>query len=389
MRLRVSGALLALVLTACATPNKQVALAPIPVAPPPVAAEPVPLPTPTPEPLLDKGFAILPGWDSEDHVAALGAFRATCGVARDRVASEVCRKARALGDADEATARTFLEANFKPEPVGETGLLTAYFAPVYEAATSRRGEFIAPVRAKPSDLVITDLSEIDPTASPGQKLVGRLEDGRMAAYPDRTVIETKELGAVLAWMRPEDLFFLQIQGSGVLTFPDGSRKRAAFAAHNGRPFAGIARPMREQGLLKDADTSGDSIRSWLAAHRGPEADAVMRLNPRYVFFSLSEDDGRDPAGAAGVPLPAGRALAVDASRHDMGELFWIDASAPALTGAFPVYRRLAVALDTGGAIKGEVRADLYMGRGDAAGAEAGRVRHVLKMYRLVPVTPGG
>jgi membrane-bound lytic murein transglycosylase A len=385
MRFRATGVLCALALTACATPKAGPPLVAVsPPAPPPATATPAPPAAPQPS-----GFAALPGWEAEDHAAALAAFRATCNVARDAAASAVCRRARALGPLDDAGARRFLEANFRPEPLADSGLLTAYFAPVYEASPVRRGAFTAPVRARPADLVITDLSEIDASAPSGQTLVGRLEDGRMEAYPDRAAIERKGVGRVLAWMRPEDLFFLQIQGSGVLTFPDGSRRRAAFAAHNGRPFAGIARPMREKGLLKDSDTSGDAIRTWLADHRGREADAIMRLNPRYVFFTLTDDDGRDPAGAAGVPLPAGRAIAVDTSRHGMGELFWIDASAPALTGAFPTYRRAVVALDTGGAIKGDVRADLYMGRGDAAGVEAGRVRHVLKMYRLAPIPPEG
>jgi membrane-bound lytic murein transglycosylase A len=110
----------------------------------------------------------------------------------------------------------------------------------------------------------------------------------------------------------------------------------------------------------------------------------MRLNPRYVFFRTAPDDGKEPVGSAGVSLPPGRAIAVDPSRHAMGSLYWLDAAAPKLSGAFPTYRRLAVALDTGGAIKGDARADLYMGTGDAAGAEAGRVRHALRLYRLVP-----
>jgi membrane-bound lytic murein transglycosylase A len=202
---------------------------------------------------------------------------------------------------------------------------------------------------------------------------------------ERAVIEAAPLAEpALAWMRPEDLFFMQIQGSGVLDLPGGRRIRAVFAASNGKPFVGLARVMREDGLMADKETSQAAIHAWLAAHRGPEADALMRRNPRYIFFRVEPDDGAEPAGAAGVPLPAGRALAMDASRHAMGELYWIDASAPALTGAFPTYRRLAVALDVGGAIKGEVRADLYIGRGEAAGREAGRVRHVLKLYRLVP-----
>ncbi len=143
--------------------------------------------------------------------------------------------------------------------------------------------------------------------------------------------------------------------------------------------------MRQDGLLDDAHSSGEAIRSWLADHRGPDADAMMQRNPRYVFFKVGPDDGLDPVGAAGVPLPAGRALAMDLSRHSLGELYWIDAEAPALAGAFPTYRRLAAALDTGGAIRGEVRADLYFGVGDDAGRQAGRVRHRLRLYRLVPV----
>jgi membrane-bound lytic murein transglycosylase A len=186
-------------------------------------------------------------------------------------------------------------------------------------------------------------------------------------------------------MKPEDLFFLQIQGSGVLDLPDGRKFRAVYAANNGQPFVGIATPMRQQGLLAADNTSGEAIRAWLADHRGPDADAIMRLNPRYIFFTLQIWDGKEPTGAAGVTLTPGRALAVDPSKHDYGALYWIDGVAPSLSGAFPAYRRLAMALDTGSAIRGEVRADLYLGTGEAAGTEAGRVKHRLKLYRLTPV----
>jgi membrane-bound lytic murein transglycosylase A len=143
--------------------------------------------------------------------------------------------------------------------------------------------------------------------------------------------------------------------------------------------------MAEEGLLPRDGTSGEAIRGWLAAHRGPEARRVMALNPRYIFFTLQPYDGKEPAGAAGVTLTPGRALAVDPSKHGYGVLYWIDGEAPSLAGAFPSYRRLAMALDTGSAIKGEVRADLYLGTGEGAGAEAGRVKHKLKLYRLQPV----
>jgi len=362
---------------------------------PPPAVTTVPTPPPPPPPSASappSAAAIalkdLPGWADEDHVAALDAFRAGCGVARDPAAVRVCGLARSASVRDELGAKAFLEANFRVEPVrqtsgGDEGLLTAYFAPQYEARMSRNAEFTAPLRGLPADLVVLDLGAFEPSFV-GKKITGHVEGPTFVPYPDRAEIEAIPTDKPLAWMRPEELFFLQIQGSGVLVLPDGRKVRAVFAGTNGKPFVGIANAMRDKGLLPDNNTSGDAIRGWLADHRGPEADAMMQLNPRYVFFRTLPDDGKEPVGSAGAPLPPGRAIAVDASRHAMGELYWIDAAAPKLAGAFPTYRRLVVALDTGGAIKGDVRADLYMGAGTAAGAEAGRVRHTLRLYRLVP-----
>ena len=364
-----------LVLTACTT---------APIKPPgPVTPGPV-VTTPTPsKPSNTVSFADLTGWVQEDHLGALDAFRQGCGVAKDPATASVCRKARDERVVDDAEARRFIEAHFRPEAIPGQGVLTAYFAPEYEARMSRSAEFSAPMRGKPADLLTVDLGQFDPALG-SKKVTGEIEGGQLVPYLDRAAIEASPESRPLAWMRPEDLFFLQIQGSGVLTLPDGRRVRAAFAAHNGRPFVGIANAMRDKGLLPDNNTSGDAIRTWLADHRGPEADAIMRLNPRYVFFQTLPDDGKQAVGAAGIPLPAGRAIAIDPSKHALGELFWLDANAPKLTGAFPTYRRLAVALDVGGAIKGDVRADLYTGTGAAAGAEAGRVRHDLRLYRLVP-----
>ena len=378
LRQGLAAAFAALVLAACTTaPLKPTG---------PISPGPGPVTTTPTTPAVPSGalsFADLAGWTQENHLGALDAFRQGCGAAKDPALAEVCRKARADRSTDDADARRFLEVNFRPEAVPGQGLLTAYFAPEYEARMSRSAEFSAPMRGKPADMVTLDLGQFDPGLV-GKKVSGEIEGGQMLPYPDRAAIEASPIDRPLAWMRPEDLFFLQIQGSGILDLPDGRRVRAAFAAHNGRPFVGIANAMRDQGLLPDNNTSGDAIRAWLAEHRGPEADAIMRLNPRYVFFQTLPDDGKQAVGAAGIPLPAGRAIAVDPSKHAMGELYWLDASAPKLAGAFPAYRRLAVALDVGGAIKGDVRADLYTGTGAAAGAEAGRVRHDLRLYRLVP-----
>ena len=309
----------------------------------------------------------LPGWDQEDHAAALAAYRAGCTADREPARRATCDAARRLPAPDAAAARRFLETRFKAVPVGEAGLLTAYFAPEYEARREPDEIFSAPVKPRPADLV-------------------RGADGKYPPWRTRREIETESDGAALAWMRPEDLFFMQIQGSGYLTFPDGHGARAAYAADNGQPFTGIARPMAQQGLLPQNGTSGEAIRAWLAEHRGREAQAITDLNPRYVFFALEADDGGQPRGAANIPLPAGRAIAVDPAFHGYGALYWLEAEGGNLAGAAASYRRLAVALDTGGAIKGAVRADLYLGRGEAAGTEAGRVRHPLRMWKLVPVS---
>jgi membrane-bound lytic murein transglycosylase A len=374
----LGAALAAVLLHACAASGpKTTAAAPSPVRPPAAAGplSPAPPTPPTaqvrppapPQPVI--GLAALEGWDKEDHAAALDMFRDACGVSKAPAWREVCLRARDLGPQDEVIARAFWETNFRIQPLADEGLLTAYFAPEYPARATRQWPFTAAVRPRPADLPAADVGA----------------NGGTAPYRDRAAIEDSRADHPLAWMKPEDLFFLQVQGSGVLDFPDGGKLRAVYAANNGLPFVGIAAPMRAAGLLADNNTSGEMIRAWLAQHRGPDADEVMRKDPRYIFFTLQPYDGREPSGAAGVTMVPGRALAVDPSKHDYGVVYWINGEAPALSGAFPAYRRLAMALDTGSAIRGEVRADLYLGTGESAGAEAGRVRHRLKLYRLTPV----
>lgn len=316
----------------------------------------------------------------EDHRAALSAFAAGCGRSEGSAPQAACSDARALWAAGPTPdeARTFFETRFAVQevrrPDGEPGLLTAYFAPEYPARKVPDETFDTPVLAAPADL-----------ERQGGQVVQRLPDGSTRPYPARAAIKAAPTpSTVLAWMRAEDLFFLQIQGSGYLTFEDGTAIRAAYAADNGRPFVGIARPMAERGLLPRDGTSGEAIRGWLAEHRGAEARAVMALNPRYIFFRADPDDGGQPNGAAGVPLPPRRAIAVDPAHWRYGEPVWVSANGARLAGARSGYQGLVMALDTGSAIRGPVRADFYMGRGEAAGAEAGTVRHPLRMWRLIP-----
>jgi membrane-bound lytic murein transglycosylase A len=304
-------------------------------------------------------MAALPGWDAEDHVAAFAAVASACAGRAALAATGACAAVRTFGAPGEAGAKAFLERHFRAEPIDGDGRLTAYFAPVYEARHAPDAAFSAPLRPSP----------VDP-----------------AAAPDRAALDKAPAPDALAWLRPEDLFFLQVQGSGVLVFGDGERQRASFAASNGRPFVAIAGPMIARGLLAPAVASAGAVHDWLAAHPGPDAEAVMDLDPRYIFFRVAPDDGAEPRGAAGATLLPGRSVAIDPAAHPYFELLWIDADAPTLTGARPDYRRLVVALDTGGAIKGPVRADLYLGRGPAAGDEAARVRHRLRLYRIVPAS---
>jgi len=331
-KLRLAAGLAALTLASCAS---------VPPTPPTTAAS----------------LASLPGWDAEDHVAAFAVVRSACADNPRLAGTSACAAVQARGEPSEAAAKAFLERHFRAAPIEGDGRLTGYFAPVYEARHAPDAAFSVPVRPPPAD---------------------------PAAAPDRAALEHAPAPDALAWMRPEDLFFLQVQGSGVLVFADGERARASFAASNGRPFVAIAGPMIAQGLLAPAAASAGTVHDWLAAHPGPDAAAVMDPDPRYDFSRLAPADGAAPRGAAGAPLLPGRSVAIDPADHPYFELLWLDADAPTLTGAQADYRRLVVALDTGGAIKGPVRADLYLGRGAAAGDEAARVRHRLRLYRIVP-----
>ncbi len=302
-------------------------------------------------------MARLPGWGAEDHAAAFAAIRQACE--QEPARGRTCAEVRAEGRLGEDAARSFLEAHYRAEPVAGEGLLTAYFSPAYEARSAFQGDFTAPLRPPP----------------------------RYPTNRDRAAIERTPAPDALAWMRPEDLFFLQVQGSGVLIFADGARRRASFAGSNGLQFVAIANNLVAAGLLAPSEASAGHVHDWLAAHRGPRADAVMDENPRYIFFRLTPDVGGEPQGASGAPLIPGRSVAVDPAYHPYFELLWIDAEAGQLSGARPSYQRLAVALDRGGAITGPVRADLFLGSGAAAGEEAARVRHRLRLYRITPAQP--
>jgi membrane-bound lytic murein transglycosylase A len=231
------------------------------------------------------------------------------------------------------------------------------------------------------------LGLFDPALA-GRTLVGRVRNGTMEPYPVRADI-SEDAAPILAWGNAADVFFLQVQGSGRLLFPDGTQMRAAFAAHNGHPFRSIGAELIRRGALTRDQASADAIKTWMA-NNGPDATReLINTNPRTVFFKLepilSPKEG--PKGGQGVPLTAGASLAVDSTLHPYGLPIIVDADAPVLsaTDAQRQIRRLVVTQDTGGAIVGPLRGDLFWGTGAAAGLQAGRVNHSARWWVLLPL----
>ncbi len=391
MKLRLFFGLgLALLVTACAETPKAPPVVTPPVTPTqptqPTPSESPPIIPETPNPVPEAlRLSNLPGWSDSDPFIAIEALRSTCTYRKGRQYAAVCQAMAAQDFETVDQIKTFLLSHLQIEPIDGQGLMTGYFVPDYDAAYAADGEFTQPVRMKPDDLVYVAGAQMTPPQS-GAKVAARKSGSAYVPYYVRADIEQMPVAATY-YMRPEDYFFMQLQGSGFLDLPDGKRVYAAYAADNGQPFVGIAKVMVARGLLAQNQTSGDTIHQWLADHRGPEATAVMNANPRYGFFAIQPDQ-TEPLGAAGIPLPPGSAIAIDPAFHDLGDLFWLDANAGTLTDAFPAYQRLVAALDTGGAIKGNIRADLYIGHGTRAGVEAGRIKHTLHMWRIVPYTGG-
>lgn len=335
-------------------------------------------------------------WPDLDLAPAHGAFSRSCesigrmppgqalsprseigGTAADWQA--VCRGRETM------SARAFFESRFVPVRItaGDTasGLLTGYYEPEVEVRRSRQGEFTQPIRSRPEDLLSADLGDFSAELA-GQRLMGRVEGNRFIPYLDRAEIETGNAGEPLAWGRPIDVFFLQIQGSGRLVFEDGETLRAAFSAHNGLPYASIGRELVARGELDLHQASKAGIESWLNEN-GPEATAgLFAVNPRYVFFGLEPlpDPGLGPRGAAGLPLTPMASIAVDPAFLPYGVPVIISADLPEAPG----WQGLMVTQDTGGAIRGPMRGDFFYGWGETAERRAGSTRAQAEWIVLLP-----
>ena len=342
-------------------------------------------------------FDALPGWKQSDPALALQAFRRSCAVfARNWSAAEqwrtACEHASAVG---KGGARAFFERYFQPQPLlapdpdnaSRDGLLTAYYEPEIPVRATPAPGFDAPIYARPPDLVTVGPKRFGATGLQGRKIMGRVVDGQLVPYFTRAQILHRG-GAALAWGRPVDVFFLQIQGSGRLRFADGRVVRAAFAGHNGLPYTSIGRLLIKRGALAPGKAGKAAIEQWLRAAGPQKAAELMNRNQRYVFFKMQPgtDPQPGPLGTQGAPLTPRASLAVDPRLVPLGSPIWVQTRLPGPDGDWrgvPA-QFLAIAQDTGGAINGKMRGDLFLGSGDAAGREAGMIRHKARWWVLMP-----
>lgn len=386
----------ALLLAACAGPQPT---APAPVACPPRAPVQSCPPAPPPAtaaqavpPLQPAQWSELPGWREDDLSAAWPVFLASCSkLVRQAAWREVCAAASALGSAPSAPVLAgFFESRLRPwravnSDASRDGLVTGYYEPLIRGSRTRSARYVWPVWGVPSDLLTIALDEVYPETK-GMRLRGRIEGNRVLPYWSRGEIERRARqgsfpAPVLLWAEdPIDLFFLQVQGSGRVQLPDGSLVRIGYADQNGQPYRSIGRWLVDHGELALSQASMDGIKGWVRAH--PERlNELLDVNPRYVFLREMPDGKEGPLGSLGLPLTPGRSIAVDASAIPLGAPVFLSTTEP--LSSQPL-NRLMFAQDTGGAIKGVVRADFFWGFGDEAGRLAGGMRQSGAMWVLLP-----
>ncbi|MEX2034084.1 MAG: MltA domain-containing protein [Xanthobacteraceae bacterium] len=344
------------------------------------------------------------GWAEDDHHAAFATFLNSCkailrGTKAMREARpvygalyEACRKAAAANPHKPGEARAFFEQNFRPvriAPLGEPdGFLTGYYEPIVEGTREQADGFDYPLYRKPSNLlpggrmVLTSIS----SRSRGKR---NARKRRLVSFHDRAAIDDGVLSGrnlEICWLRdPIDAFFAHIQGSVRVRLDDGEMLRLNYQAANGHPYVAVGKFLIERKIVPRDEMSMDRIREWMEANP-QEGNELRRKNKSYVFFRETNlASNQEPIGAQGISLTPGRSIAVDRKLHVYGTPFFISAVLP-IESAKPTtnFRRLMVAQDTGGAIIGPARADIYFGAGDEAGSISGRLRHPGRFVMLLP-----
>lgn len=412
--LRITILAVTLALTACATPpaatTSSTASPPLAASPPqssaaastnapvcvpaaacaPCVCEPSagtpPLATlPPPKPAWSRAnWQDLPNWSTDRHDDAWRAFLGSCSaLKRQPLWRELCVEAESTSA---TAAKTFFERRFTPWRMSgsTTSMVTGYYEPLLSGSRIRRGAYQHAVYATPGNLLTIDLGDLRPDLK-GQRLRGRIEGKRVVPYYDRADIESGRApvaGREILYVDDAvDLFFLQIQGSGRVRLDNGETVRLNYDDQNGHPYRGIGRILVERGDLKLEQASMQGIKAWALANPAKLSE-LLNQNPSYVFFrefTLSSEAG--PPGALGVPLVAGRSIAVDPTFVPLGAPVWLVTTYPNSTRPL---ERLMLAQDTGGAIRGPQRADFFWGFGDEAGREAGRMRQSGELWLLWP-----
>jgi peptidoglycan lytic transglycosylase A len=351
-------------------------------------------------------WANVDGWASDDHAAAFSTFLASCRAvtskrrpARDatpvgEALKTVCDRAFAALPLDEDGARKFFEDNFRPLRINKlsdtAGFLTGYYEPIIEGSRVPTGQFTAPLYRRPPNLVVAGRRKLgDAFPSKGVKVGRRVGRRKIVPYYDRGEIENGALDGwhlEICWLHdPVDVLFAQIQGSARIRLEDGTILRVNYDSHNGWPYTPVGRILIERSQVPKDEMSMQRIREWMEAN--PDAAKEVRAqNKSYVFFRITDLATEDEAvGAEGVPLVPGRSIAVDRALHIYGTPFFIAADLPiANEKTATKFRRLVVAQDTGSAIVGPARADIYFGAGDEAARMAGRIKNPGDFLMLLP-----
>lgn len=361
--------------------------------------------------LRQVSYDALPGWRQDSLQGFMAALNRSCGIflaqKPDRPVGPDGRMGRAADwkapcaalaqwmvlhgpgpDRSGNRERDFIMQHFLPLQAlnneQNQGRFTGYYEPELRGSLVRQGPYQVALLRAPENLVAVNLGEFNPKWR-GQRIAGRVQDGRLRPLQPRAEIVAGALDAekleLLYVDDPVDAFFLHIQGSGRVRLQDGRVIRVGYAGQNGHPYAAIGKNLVKSGAIRREDVSMQSIRAWLEANPD-ERDAVMNANPSYIFFQelAVRDPGQGPPGAQNVPLTPGRSLAVDPDFHALGTPVWLDSATP----DGEILQRLMVAQDTGGAIRGPVRGDVFWGAGAKAAQTAGHMNSEGRMYILVP-----
>ena len=362
-------------------------------------------------------WADIAGWNDDDHLQAFKAFRISCKPisARPDPAADAktdakvdakadvkalgnslrdpCHAARATDISDGARAKAFFESYFLPLRISrlgeDQGFVTGYYEPVLDGSRTKTDVYTVPVYRRPSNLFVRGFKQDAPSLPNKGEVFRKIGRRKLVPYYDRAAIEDGAIagrGLEICWLKSQtDLLFAQIQGSARIRLEDGSTVRINYDAHNGYPYTAVGRILIDRGIIPKEQMSMQKIREWM--EQNPDgANDVRRQNRSYVFFRevpLSDKD--EAVGAQGVPLTPGRSIAVDKALHVYGTPFFIEGELPIESEQSKTpFRRLMIAQDTGSAIVGPARADLYFGAGADAGKVSGRLKNNMRFVILVP-----